>query len=69
VFRIAAGDAAHSGIVGRMARRGEREQMPPLGTEELDPAGLVTVSSWIASLTTAACPPADSCPLPAPAPK
>jgi hypothetical protein len=59
------GDAAHSGIVGRMAVRGKDEQMPPLGTDVIDVTGVERVASWIASLDRLACPAADTCATPA----
>jgi hypothetical protein len=53
-LRVAAGDAAHSGLWARMAvRDGEEpgsDQMPSLGTERVDKEGLATVAAWIDSL-------------------
>jgi hypothetical protein len=33
-----------------MRQRGFLKQMPPLGTERVDPSGLATVRRWIAEL-------------------
>ena len=54
-LRIMPGSAAHSGIVARMSRRGMGEQMPPLGTELVDQAGVATISAWIDALDPTAC--------------
>jgi mono/diheme cytochrome c family protein len=43
-----------SGIIGRMSRRGA-EQMPPVGTNIVDAAGLAKVKAWIKSLDAAEC--------------
>ena len=48
--RIAAGHPERSVTVLRMATRGSDSQMPPIGTERVDPAGLQTVSAWISDL-------------------
>ena len=40
-----------SALVARMQVRGPRQQMPPLGTESLDPEGLDRVTRWIAGLS------------------
>lgn len=55
VLRIAPGSSQTSGIVGRMNARGSNAQMPPLGTEQIDPAGLAAVSNWIDSLPPDLC--------------
>lgn len=44
------GSAATSGVIGRMDVRGAGEQMPPLGTEQIDDVGVATVSRWIDEL-------------------
>jgi len=46
---IASGDRAHSALYLRMTRR-DMKQMPPLGTEEVDPTGSEAVGAWIDSL-------------------
>lgn len=51
LLRIAPGAASASGIVGRMSVRGNRDQMPPLGTELVDEAGLAAVTRWIEGLS------------------
>jgi len=48
--RIVPGRARESAIVARMSVRGTRDQMPPLGTELIDEAGLAAVSRWIDAL-------------------
>jgi len=60
-WRITPGDAAHSGVLGRMTVRGKDEQMPPLGTDLVDPVGVQQVTSWIASLPVDVCPSPSSC--------
>ncbi|WP_187345929.1 PQQ-dependent sugar dehydrogenase [Sorangium cellulosum] len=47
VHRITAGDPESSAVVRRMAHRGSRAQMPPIGSEVADAAGLAAVSAWI----------------------
>ena len=47
--RLAPGSAASSVMVARMNRRGTA-QMPPIGSLQVDTAGVALVSSWIASL-------------------
>jgi hypothetical protein len=49
-LRIAPGAPAASGIFARMAARGSRDQMPPMGTEIVDAEGLAIVSAWIGQL-------------------
>ena len=49
-FRVAPGDPASSAVVVRMEHRGDAYQMPPLGTEIVDTAGLAAVSDWVAAL-------------------
>jgi len=48
--RVLPGDAEQSGLLLRMQRRGPKEQMPPLGTELIDEAGVESVRAWIAAL-------------------
>ena len=48
--RIVPGRPEQSGLVFRMHQRGTRAQMPPFGTEEVDPSGLRLVGDWIAQL-------------------
>jgi hypothetical protein len=48
--RIAAGDAEHSVIVARMRSRSPFEQMPPLGTQLVDRAGVELLTKWIDQL-------------------
>jgi hypothetical protein len=52
--RVVPGHPEQSAVLGRMNVRGPRAQMPPLGTEALDPIGLDLVTRWIASLPVAA---------------
>lgn len=49
-LRIAPGAPDRSGVVARMSRRGDDAQMPPLGSEVVDPAGVALVRRWIESL-------------------
>ncbi|WP_437817607.1 PQQ-dependent sugar dehydrogenase [Sorangium sp. So ce1078] len=56
VHRITAGDPESSAVVRRMAHRGSRAQMPTIGSEAVDAAGLATVRAWIEDLR----PPAGS---------
>jgi hypothetical protein len=51
--RVAPGDPDASAIVARMSARGTKDQMPPLATEVIDPAGIGKVRAWIASLPPA----------------
>lgn len=55
--RIVAGAPEESSVVYRMAHRGDRDQMPPLGTERVHAGGIDAVSAWIAALTGPACAP------------
>jgi hypothetical protein len=48
--RIEPGDAAASAVVIRMSTRGDSAQMPPLGTEVVDDAGVAAVAAWIDAL-------------------
>ncbi len=48
-FRIAAGNSGSSEVIRRMNLR-DRGQMPPLGTEQVDAAGVATVRAWIDAL-------------------
>ncbi|WP_437758488.1 PQQ-dependent sugar dehydrogenase [Sorangium sp. So ce1389] len=47
VHRITAGDPDSSAVVRRMAHRGTRTQMPPIGSEVVDAAGVAAVRAWI----------------------
>ncbi|MCC6623420.1 MAG: hypothetical protein IT385_19325 [Deltaproteobacteria bacterium] len=49
-LRIAPGEPDRSAVVVRMRARGTTDQMPPLATEHVDEAGLVILTTWIASL-------------------
>ena len=49
-FRVAPGDPASSAVVVRMQHRGDAFQMPPLGTEVVDPSGVDAVTAWVLSL-------------------
>jgi mono/diheme cytochrome c family protein len=48
--RVVAGAPDASAIVARMSVRGTDDQMPPLATEQIDPAGVEAVRTWIQSL-------------------
>ena len=48
--RVEPGDAQHSAVWFRMSQRGNNAQMPPVGSEVADAAGLALVETWIASL-------------------
>ncbi len=48
--RITPGMPDRSGVLLRMEVRGSRDQMPPLATEVVDPAGVAAVRAWISSL-------------------
>lgn len=45
-YRIKGGDAANSAVYARMNRR-DKDQMPPLGSEDVHTAGLATIKAWI----------------------
>jgi hypothetical protein len=49
-YRVHGGDYADSCIHLRMNTRGNNDQMPPLGTFIVDPAGLSSIEAWIATL-------------------
>lgn len=55
-YRTAIGKVVQPGNVGSskvfklMSGRGAFEQMPPLGTERVDPQGLATIGDWIGAL-------------------
>lgn len=49
-LRITGGDHEQSAIWYRMSLRFTESQMPPLATDETDPAGLAAVSAWITTL-------------------
>jgi hypothetical protein len=63
--RIAPGHADISGIIGRMDVRGAGEQMPPLGTDVVDDAGVAAVSAFIDDLDPSSCDETIACPPPA----
>ncbi|MDD9967750.1 MAG: hypothetical protein OXR73_16060 [Myxococcales bacterium] len=48
--RVVPGAPGQSGLLFRMMERGPDTQMPPIGTELVDPAGLAAVETWIAGL-------------------
>ncbi len=48
--RIAPGNPEESSVWFRMAERGNNAQMPPVGSERTDPAGLAALHAWIGSL-------------------
>jgi mono/diheme cytochrome c family protein len=49
--RVVPGDPGASALVWRMRQRGRDDaQMPPLGTEQVDAAGVATIEAWIRSL-------------------
>ena len=48
--RVVPGDPSMSAIPYRMMHRGDTAQMPPLGTELVDDAGVTTISAWITGL-------------------
>jgi hypothetical protein len=66
-YRIQPGDAAMSGIFGRMqyhlandpTRRDPANQMPKIGTEFVDVTGLTHVQNWIDAMDPSACAPMD----------
>lgn len=45
-FRIKGGDTANSAVYVRMNRR-DKDQMPPIGSEQIHTAGLATIKAWI----------------------
>ncbi len=49
-LRVAPGDPGRSALLRRMLERGSRSQMPPLGTEIVDPAGVAIVQAWIETM-------------------
>ncbi len=49
--RIHPGAPDTSLMTVRMGERGDRAQMPPIATEQPDPAGIAAVSAWIAAVT------------------
>jgi len=49
--RIVPGDPAASALFVRMDSRGPEYQMPPLGTEDVDPTARALLETWIQSLT------------------
>lgn len=49
-LRISAGNPAESDVHVRMGQRGTLFQMPTVGTEDVDAAGVSAVDAWITSL-------------------
>lgn len=49
--RLAPGNAALSMIVERMNRRGDAQQMPPIGSTLTDDDGIALISNWIGSIS------------------
>ncbi len=49
-LRISPGSTANSDVHVRMSQRGTIFQMPPIGTEDVDPVGLKAVDDWINGL-------------------
>lgn len=48
---IAPGDAARSTLIARTNRRGDNVAMPPVGSTEIDSAGLTLLTDWMNALT------------------
>ena len=46
-YRVVAGDPDTSAVFFRMTQRTKNVQMPPLGTEHVDDAGVALIRSWI----------------------
>jgi mono/diheme cytochrome c family protein len=65
MYRVVPGSSAESAIAARMSLRGAGEQMPPLGTEHVDPEGLEAVSTWLDGLAPLDCEAQTVCPAPA----
>ena len=55
-LRVSPGNPDMSGIVVRMSARGNKDQMPQLATEIVDPTGIQAVRDWITTLA----PPSDA---------
>lgn len=53
-YRIAPGDLINSAIYYRMTQRGDRDQMPPVGSAVVDDHGIATVRDWIIGMAPAA---------------
>jgi hypothetical protein len=51
--RVAPGQPEASALLARMRRRGGIDQMPPLGSEQVDLAGSAAVEAWIGALSAA----------------
>jgi len=47
--RVLAGDPKGSAVLQRMLTREAALQMPPIGTEQVDPSGVAAVRAWIAA--------------------
>ena len=52
-MRVMAGDPDHSALFLRMRERGNRTQMPPLASEQVDERGSATIRVWIERLARA----------------
>jgi hypothetical protein len=48
--RITPGDPSSSCVSYRMGQRGSNDQMPPFGSEKIDPTGIAAVNAWINAL-------------------
>ena len=53
-MRVAPGEPEASAILYRLSQRGTAEQMPPIGTDQVDEEGRAIVRRWIASLPVVA---------------
>jgi hypothetical protein len=49
-LRVSPGNPEKSGLLLRMQQRGSDTQMPPLGTEHVDHAGVALIRRWIEAL-------------------
>ena len=49
---IAPGSAANSVLVARMNRRNDANQMPPIGSNQVDAAGVALLTQWINGLAS-----------------
>ena len=49
-LRVAPGDPTASAVWFRMHERGNNAQMPPLGSEVVDAAGVAAIEAWIEGL-------------------
>lgn len=48
--RVVPGDPESSAVLLRMRERGDKTQMPPLGSEAADPQGIAIIEAWIPQL-------------------